>query len=320
MTPEELPDAIVRLAVRLRDVVLLEDATGSPDFSSDPYIRRTRPRSVLCLPLLKQNALMGVLYLENQLTPHAFTPSRVGVLRLLASQAAISLENARLYGDLQSAVTRARASLDEKEALLKEVHHRVKNNLQLVSSLLNLQASRITEQAAKEMFEESRNGVRSIASVHENLYRTGNFAKVPMAAHVESLCSQLARTHRPHERGITFERRVHDVHLEVGRAVACGLIINELVSNALRHAFPPGRSGTVRVELDPVGDGRHALRLSDDGIGLPAGVDFGSADSLGLQLVHDLARQLGATVEVSRDAGTTFTVTFDEAERGRVRG
>ena len=320
VTPEELPDTIIRLAVRLRDVALLEDATGSPDFSSDPYIRRTRPRSVLCLPLLKQNALMGVLYLENQLTPHAFTPSRVGVLRLLASQAAISLENARLYGDLQGAVTRARASLDDKEALLKEVHHRVKNNLQLVSSLLNLQASRITDQAAKEMFEDSRNRVRSIASVHENLYRTGNFAKVPMAAHVESLCSQLARTYRPHERGIRFVRRVHDVHLEVGRAVACGLIVNELVSNALRHAFPPGRSGNVRVELDPVGDGRHALRLSDDGIGLPTGFDFGSADSLGLQLVHDLARQLGATVEVGREAGTTFTVTFDEVERGRVPG
>src|SRR5262249_56589577 len=118
-------------------------------------------RSVFCLPILRQAKVVGLLYLENDLATHAFTPNRINVLKLLASQAAISLEN---------------ASLEEKEALLKEVHHRVKNNLQLITSLLNLQAARITDPAVANLFAESRNHVRSMAMVHENLYKAGSFA------------------------------------------------------------------------------------------------------------------------------------------------
>jgi two-component sensor histidine kinase len=126
--------------------------------------------------------VVGLLYLENDLATHAFTPNRINVLKLLASQAAISLEN---------------ASLEEKEALLKEVHHRVKNNLQLITSLLNLQAARVTDPMVAALFAESRDRVRSMALVHENLYRLGNFARVPMKPHLEGVCAQLFRAYAP---------------------------------------------------------------------------------------------------------------------------
>jgi len=155
------------------------------------------------------------------------------VLKLLASQAAISLENARLYSELRQenserkrAETQLQASLEEKEALLKEVHHRVKNNLQLISSLLSLQAARIDEPAVAELFAESRNRVRSMALVHENLYRAGNFARISMATHIQNLCSHLTLAYGMHSRRVELAIRIGDVQLDLDRAVTCGLIVN----------------------------------------------------------------------------------------------
>ena len=141
----------------------------------------------------------------------------------------------------RQAQERLQASLDEKEALLKEVHHRVKNNLQLISSLLNLQAARIAEPGVAEKFAESRNRVRAMAMVHENLYRSGNFARVPMRAHIQRLCADLIRAYGMHSAGVDLKIDIDDVELDLDRAISIGLIINELVSNALKHAFPNGR-------------------------------------------------------------------------------
>ena len=184
------------------------------------------------------------------------------------------------------------ASLEEKEALLKEVHHRVKNNLQLISSLLSLQAARIAEPAVAELFAESRNRVRSMALVHENLYRAGNFARISMATHIQNLCARFNPCVRHERRHVELAIRIGDVQLDLDRAVPCGLIVNELVSNALKHAFPDGRAGRVCVELQPFGDKQHVLVVGDDGVGLPADLDHRRANSLGLQLVDDLTQQL----------------------------
>lgn len=294
----EVAASVVQYAVRSRETVLLGDAQAPNQFSADPYLARRGCRSVLCLPLVKQTEVIGALYLENNLAPHVFTPSRVEVLKLLASQAAISLEN---------------ASLEEKEALLKEVHHRVKNNLQLISSLLNLQASRIKDPAVAELFADSRNRVRSMALVHENLYRAGNFSKIPMANHLNALCAQLTRAYGDPTRCVALDVEVDDLQLDMSRAVSCGLIVNELVSNALKHAFPNGRAGRIQVRVEPQGGGRHVLRVSDDGVGLPRAVDVECADTLGLQLVSDLTQQLRGTLSVCRERGTSFSISFDEA-------
>ncbi len=304
VTPVELPESVLRYVLRAQDSVILDDASAPNQFSTDDYVQRTHARSVLCLPLIKQGELIGVLYLENNLTPYVFTPDRIAMLKLLAAQAAISLENARVYSRMQR-------SLEEREALLREVHHRVKNNLQLISSLLSLQAARIAEPAVAELFADSRNRVRSMAMVHENLYRAGSFSRIPMAAHVQKLCGHLARAYGTQSKRVELALRVSDLHLDMDRAVSCGLIINELVSNALKHAFPDGRAGRVSIELYPLGEKRYALVVGDDGVGLPADLDFGRVDSLGLQLVQDLTSQLHGSTTLSRDGGTTFTITFD---------
>jgi two-component sensor histidine kinase len=204
-----------------------------------------------------------------------------------------------------------KASLKEKEALLKEVHHRVKNNLQLISSLLNLQAARVSDLAVSEQFAESRNRVRSMALVHENLYRAGNFARVAMRSHIQNLCAHLVRAYGMHSRRVDLVTEVDDLELGLDRAISAGLIINELVSNALKHAFPGGRPGCVRVELKVLDERQCVLTVKDDGIGLPSDFDMGDADSLGLQLAHDLTRQLHGAISVGRDNGTAFSIVFD---------
>jgi PAS domain S-box-containing protein len=555
------PQSILRTVARSHESVLLDDAAAPNRFSSDPHLRAGRVRSILCLPLVKQARLIGLLHLENDLTPHAFTSRRIALLELLASQAAISLENARLHARLRSAEDQVRGALREnrvmvdtipgqlwrtqpdgsveyfnrpwleyagvtmdeargsgwtaalhpddaprvlaywrsqlrsgrpgeiearfrrrdgtyrwflsrgaplagedgviscwygsntdiedlkraesalrrsehflheaqrisqtgsftwdprsgeltwsqetyriyeidpavtptlamvlarahpddaehtrllleraardgddwhderrllmpdgrvkhvqvigrawhddsgrrgfagvckdvtavrteearlqhalaeKEALLKEVHHRVKNNLQLITSLLSLQSDR-SDRPVADVLAESRDRVRAMAMVHENLYRTGDLGRVPMAGHITRLCQQLAEAyadgHRVHVRVSS-----NDLTLDLDRAVTCGLIVNELVSNALKHAFPDGRAGGISVELAPADGGGHVLVVRDDGVGLPAQIDLARVDSLGLQLVHDLAAQLHATVDVSREGGTAFRITFD---------
>lgn len=303
---DELPETVLRYVVRTQESVMLDDASAPNQFSTDPYLRRTIARSVLCLPLVKQGKLIGVLYLENNLTPYVFTPGRIALLKLLAAQAAISLENARMYSEMQR-------SVDDREALLREVHHRVKNNLQLVSSLLNLQGSRVADREVAELFADSRNRVRSMALVHENLYRAGNFSGIAMAAHIQRLCAHLNAAYSMQSSRVELAVRVSDLHLDMDRAISCGLIVNELVSNALKHAFPGGRAGRVSVELQPLGQNRHALTVADDGVGLAADLDLDKADSLGIQLVHDFTSQLHGTLTLSRVGGTTFSIVFDEA-------
>jgi two-component sensor histidine kinase len=203
-----------------------------------------------------------------------------------------------------------RGSLREKEALLREVHHRVKNNLQLVCSLLGLQAAKVNDPAAAVVYTESLNRVRSMALVHENLYRAGKFSVVHLADHVKDLCDHLLRSHGIDAGRIELRTRIADVPLDFDRAMPCGLIVNELVSNALKYAFPDGRSGWVSVELRGPEGGAYVLRVADNGVGLPPGFDVGSGDTLGLQLVADLTDQLGGTLTVQRGEGTGFTITF----------
>jgi PAS domain S-box-containing protein len=209
-----------------------------------------------------------------------------------------------------------RASVVEKEVLLKEVHHRVKNNLQLISSLLSLQAGRSRDGAEAERFAESRNRVRSMALVHENLYRTGDFASVSMASHVKALCAQLFQAYRLNGQQADLITDIDDLELDLDRAVSVGLIINELVSNALKHAFPDGRAGRVQVSLKQPDGGACALTVRDDGVGLPPGHEAGQSATLGLQLVQDLTQQLHGTMIITRQNGTAFTVTFDTSPEG----
>lgn len=301
-SPDAVPLAMLHHSLRTHEAVLVDDASIDNPFAADEYFVGRHARSVLCLPLVKQTRLIGALYLENDLAPGVFTPSRMAVLKLLASQAAISIENASLE--------EIEALLEEKEALLHEVHHRVKNNLQLISSLLSLQAARVDDPAVAELFLDSRNRVRSMAMVHENLYRAGNFARIDMAPHIRNLCAHLSRAYELSRLDVSLDVLVDDLQLDMNRAVACGMIVNELVSNALKHAFPQGRSGRLRVALLSNGERECRLSVSDDGIGLSPDYSIEQAESLGLQIVSDLSRQLHATIALGRDSGTSFDIHF----------
>jgi two-component sensor histidine kinase len=297
--PDEafVPERLLTDTMRACAPIYLDDARAPSAYWHELYFRSngSNVRSVLCLPLLRQAKVVGILYLENHLTTHAFTPNRVNVLKLLASQAAISLEN---------------ASLEEKEALLKEVHHRVKNNLQLITSLLNLQAARVADQTVAALFAESRDRVRSMALVHENLYRLGNFARVPMKPHLESVCAQLFRAYAPTAGQITLQLDFDEIQLDLDRAVACGLIVNELVSNSLKHAFPDGRRGTVWISLHALGANECLLRVHDDGVGTSKSIDPKTADTLGLQLVNDLTEQLHGSITMRGLESVDIAIAF----------
>jgi predicted ATPase/two-component sensor histidine kinase len=297
LTGATAPLSILDRTMEDREPVLIGDAARQHDLSTDPYLEAQPTRSLLCLPLLRQAKIMGLLYLENGLSPHAFTEARLAVLRLLASQAAISLGN---------------AALEEKEALLKEMHHRVKNNLQLISSLLNLQASRIEDPQVAGLFADSRDRVRSMALVHENLYHAGDYTRVSMRRHLSSLCAQLRSAYRSQERDIAVVTELADLHLDLDKAVSCGLIVNELVSNAFKHAFAGRSAGEIRVTLDEEADGRARLSVSDDGNGFAGGKipDPETADSLGLQLIGDLTHQLRGEIAMETGDGASLSVTF----------
>jgi two-component system, sensor histidine kinase PdtaS len=207
-----------------------------------------------------------------------------------------------------------KSSLREKEVLLKEIHHRVKNNLQIISSLLNLQSAHIRDPRALEVFKEGQGRVRSMALIHEKLYQSDDLARVDFSEYISNLAAYLFRSYEVNAGGVRLNVEAEDVLLGVDTAIPCGLIINELVSNSLKHGFPGGKGGSIHITLRPEGPERLKLCVADDGVGLPPGFDVRDTPSLGLQLVNTLARQLGGAVEVGGSAGAEFNITFRKGE------
>lgn len=202
------------------------------------------------------------------------------------------------------------ASLREKESLLKEVHHRVKNNLQIITSLLNLQAETVQDPTILKLLRESQNRVRSMALVHETLYRSGDFGRIDLAAYVDAICNFLSRAYGIDHSRIRIEVHVDDVSLDLDRAIPCGLIINELVSNSLKYAFPENRNGRITVRFTSNSEQNYTLSVADDGVGLPPELELSRLKSLGLQLVNDLVRQLTGSIVIESAPGSGFSICF----------
>jgi two-component sensor histidine kinase len=192
------------------------------------------------------------------------------------------------------------AALREKNILLGEVHHRVKNNLQIISSLLNLQSAQVDNPAAVQLLVESQNRIRSMALIHQTLYQSKDFAQVDFRSFIDTLVPILVSSYSVDPARITLLVDAADVSIPINAAIPCGLIVNELVSNALKHAFPGNRRGSIEIDLARGEDGTVLLSVSDDGIGIPEQVDIANATTLGLQLVSLLAEQLGAEIAIQR--------------------
>jgi two-component sensor histidine kinase len=209
-----------------------------------------------------------------------------------------------------------RISLREKEVLLKEIHHRVKNNLQVISSLLNLQARFLTDPAAREIFRKSQDRVQSIALVHEKLYQSANLSHIDFTEYALTLVDNLFHTHDADERGIVRELNFGNISLAIDLAIPCGLIINELVTNCLKHAFRDRVAGSITIVLRRLDPGHLELTVGDDGVGMPADIDPRNTQSLGLDLVATFAEQIDAQIVIERSHGTQFRFTFAAEHRG----
>ncbi|MCW5899757.1 MAG: PAS domain S-box protein [Flavobacteriales bacterium] len=201
-------------------------------------------------------------------------------------------------------------SLHEKEVLLKEVHHRVKNNLQIVSSIFNLQTGHVGDDPRiRDLLRESRDRIRSMAFIHESLYQNKDFSSIDLAGYIEGLSRNLMHSYSLDGR-VALETALRPVELVLDQAIPCGLILNEIISNALKHAFPGGRAGKVRIELDREGE-LVMVRIADDGQGLPQGFDPRRDGNLGLELVHTLVEQLEGDIRMSGGPGVAYLLTFE---------
>jgi two-component sensor histidine kinase len=221
--------------------------------------------------------------------------------------------NMELTGEIaerQKAEAKLKASLAEKEILLKEIHHRVKNNMQIISSLLDLQFVNTLDEHALTALRSSQDRIKSMALAHEKLYQTNDLSRIEFAGYIESLTKHLCNSYLYDPDQVSFRIEVGDVKLPIDKSLPCGLIINELVSNSVKHAFPEGRKGLVTIRMHEDEDGTVTLAIADDGVGLPAGIDFRDTKSMGLQLVNILARQLQGQISMSGGRGTAFTITF----------
>jgi len=259
----------------------------------------------LGVPLKVKGKTIGVMVVQTYTEGVRYKKEDRDMLMFVSTQAAVAIERKR-------AETTLRASLHEKEILLKEIHHRVKNNMQVISSLLNLQSRHLTDKAAIEMFRESQQRIRSMALVHEKLYQSKDLSRIDFSNYIESLIMFLFHSYRVNSDLVRMKTEVQNVLLDINSAIPCGLIINELVMNALKHAFPGERKGEIIVSLKPSGDDRFTLAVSDDGVGFPAGLDFHKTETLGMQLVTMLVDQLDGTISLERRPGTRFEIVFRE--------
>jgi two-component sensor histidine kinase len=290
------------------------------------FVREMGVKSFICCPIVCVDDTIGVIAVDNVKTKRILLQSDIDLLMALSPEIGISIQNAmvtdmkeRQFNSILEAEGKIRASLREKEVLLKEIHHRVKNNLQIVSSLLYLQAAKTEHPGAVLALTESRARVRSMALIHEKLYQSPNLASVDMGGYTRNLVSDLQRFYRTDDSSVRLTVNIDDIPLGITEAIPCGLIINELVSNVLKHAFPKGEGGEITIQLTRESANHITLTVSDNGIGFPEHVDFRNASSLGLTLVNSLVEQLDGSIELDRRGGTTFTITLAWGNRGQAK-
>ena len=449
---KDICEAIVRYVHRTGERLILNNAAQEGIFKDNPKIHDMQLRSVLCLPVIKQSKMIGVIYLENRLSDSVFTSEKTDMMELLVSQAAISLENATLFSERKKAEEKIRSlanivessndaiitiSLDgiitswnkgakqvygysaeeilgkpisilfpshsdegikkltkiitegedieqyetsrlrkngtiiyvsitlspvldihgklttisviarditkrkETEDVLanietarkKEIHHRIKNNLQVISSLLDLQADKFNDPKVIEAFRESQDRVISMALIHEEIYKGGGYDTLNFSPYIEELTKNLFLTYRIGNINVSLKMDLEEnLIFDMDTAIPLGIIVNELVSNSLKHAFKGRDKGEIRIKLHKEENGEsingiietkskdckstsYTLNISDNGVGIPENLDIENLNSLGLQLVTSLVDQLGGELELKRNNRTEFTMQFMITEK-----
>ncbi|MCI0448961.1 MAG: GAF domain-containing protein [Chlorobi bacterium] len=288
---------------------LLLNSAINEFFESLGIARHNRKaKSILSSPIMTGDKVIGVITLQDYQKENAFTMTQLEILSTVSSQIAIAIENAILYGTITK-------SLREKDVLLQEVHHRVKNNLQIMSSLVKLQSHYINDPKMLEILKETESRIHSMAIVHSKLHTTKDYEKINFYDYVKNLTDNFWNSYGFRLKNVEIKINISDLSLNIDTAIPCGLIINELVLNSIKYAFPNDRKGVIDISLLNQGNNRFVLRVKDDGIGLPKGINITESDTLGIQLVTLLSKQMNGTVEIksSPDKGVEFTISFEEA-------
>ena len=283
------------------------------------FMKEIEVRAKLVVPIIQHSQLWGLLVAHQCSRSRDWQEWEINLFQQLVNQLAIAIQQSLLYQQLQAelsdrkqAEANLKISLKEKEILLKEIHHRVKNNLCVVASLLELQSNTVADAQLAKMFEESQNRLYSMALIHEKLYRSTNLAEINFGEYLEDLVTNLFHSYNISDNRIQLRVLAEPIALNLETATPCGLIANELVSNTLKHAFPDGANGTVSVECYQTGDGEIHLFVKDNGIGFPQNLDFRKTNSMGFQVVCTLTEQLEGSIELSRQTGTAFHLKFNE--------
>lgn len=262
----------------------------------------------LGVPLRAKNEIVGIIAVQSYTSQSAYGDEELEILKFASDQIGLSIE--RKLAEIE-----IKESLDEKIVLLKEIHHRVKNNLQVISSLLYLQSKNLTDDESISIFLESQNRVRSMSLVHEKLYQSENLAKINLRLYIGDLVRFLFRSYKTNPGIIKLNLDIEDVALDVNSAIPCGLIINELVSNSLKYAFPNQEKGEIAVKFRSKNEDQYNLLVSDNGIGLKEYFKKPDKKTLGLQLVDTLVDQLHGKVDINGKIGSEFNISFYKDKR-----
>ena len=212
--------------------------------------------------------------------------------------------------DRRTAEEKIKHSLEEKEVMLREIHHRVKNNMQIILSLLRIQSRMVKHKGTREIFRQSQNRIRSMALIHEALYKSGDLAKIDFSDYISRMTTHLLSVYREDLGEVGVEQKTEGIFLDINKAIPCGLIVSELVSNSLKHAFPDKREGRLSIRMTQDKKGMYRLIIKDSGKGLPEDLNIRETETLGFQLVIDLVHQLRGSIDLNRREGTEFEVKF----------
>lgn len=289
--------------------------------ASDPRAGGSLPKGhpplkcFLGVPIFRGNEVVGIIGVANR--QNGYTGIEQDMIQILTRAVSVLYENYRqrereatLEVARKEAEEQIRRALKEKEVLLKEIHHRVKNNLQVVSSLLSLQASRLVDDEQREPFQVSQDRLQAMILIHEQLYRLENLAEISFGEFIERQAHELFRAYGVDSDKVTLEIRAEGVRLDIDKAIPCGLIVTELLTNVLKYAFPGEKAGKITIQLLSGQDAMVTLKISDNGVGLPDSLDIRHSNSLGMRLVCALTDQLEGKIELEREGGTEFMIQF----------
>lgn len=268
--------------------------------------------SYVSIPLKMEQTRIGSLQIAST-SANVFNDSHKETLLYFSNQLAVAIYQAQLQVKIKIHAESLQNSLSEKEVLLKEIHHRVKNNLQVISSLLYLNSKKIKDEEALGIFKDSQNRVKSIALIHERLYQSKDLGRIDFKEYVKRLMLDLFRSYGVNQNVIKLNINIDKIHINIDEAVPCGLIINELVSNSLKYAFPDknnNRENIINIDFNKNANNELQLIVNDNGVGISSKPDEKKEVSLGLHLVNTLVEQLEGTLETDSSAGTAYKIKF----------